>query len=279
MKIYDNKWHIHKDTVPSFNWTMADHRRRTESFRCVCHYKDFSEPLQYKYSETPIQTIYCKYTSDFFILTAFRAISFPPLSHSVFPPRLFDFGFSSKTHKIKKKRKKFSWWETGTHIYRQKSTLCTDTACVCCPHTHSRTLMQTEDKTVRIQCFCKKKKRGKGRNLIGRAAQYLNGNAWSLTGRETWVFNASDLSISSSVSGPEVIAGLSKMSKTGKEKERNGGRLQDGGFPTALRCRNNLPCCASPACCPQSRSCQTASRKGAGSSHALRGGERQHTAF
>lgn len=53
-------------TVPSFNWTMADHRRRTESFRCVCHYKDFAEPLQYKYSETPIQTIYCKYTSDFF---------------------------------------------------------------------------------------------------------------------------------------------------------------------------------------------------------------------
>lgn len=125
----------------------------------------------------------------------------------------------------------------------------------------------------------KKKKRGKGRNLIGRAAQYLNGNAWSLTGKETWVFNASDLSISSSVSGPEVIAGLSKMSKTGKEKERNGGGLQDGGFPTALRCRNNLPCCASPACCPQSRSCQTVSRKGAGSSHALREGERQHTVF
>lgn len=100
-----------------------------------------------------------------------------------------------------------------------------------------------------------------------------------LTGRETGVFNASDLSISSSVSGPEVITGLSKMSRTGKEKERKGGGLQDGGFPTALRCRNNLPCCASPACCPQSRSCQTASRKGAGSSHALREGERQHTAF
>lgn len=34
--------------------------------------------------------------------------------------------------------------------------------------------------------------------------------------------------------------------------------------------RNNLPCCASPACCPQSRSCQTESHKDAGSFHALR---------
>lgn len=42
------------------------------------------------------------------------------------------------------------------------------------------------------------------------------------------------------------------------------------GLPTAPRYRNSPPCCASPACCPQSRSCQTASRKGAGSSLALR---------
>lgn len=41
-----------------------------------------------------------------------------------------------------------------------------------------------------------------------------------LTGRETRVFNASDLSISSSVSGPEVIAGLLKMSRTGRKKEK-----------------------------------------------------------
>lgn len=110
------------------------------------------------WSTNTARVLYKLYTVNIhliFFLTAVRAISFPSLSHSVFLPRLFDFGFSSKTHKIKKKR--FSWWETGTHIYRRKSTLCTDTACVCCPHTHSRTLIQIEDKTGRIQCSCKKK--------------------------------------------------------------------------------------------------------------------------
>lgn len=33
-----------------------------------------------------------------------------------------------------------------------------------------------------------------------------------------------------------------------------------------LHCMNNLPCCASPACCLQSRNCPTVSRRGAGSS-------------
>lgn len=39
-----------------------------------------------------------------------------------------------------------------------------------------------------------------------------------------------------------------------------------------LHCRNNLPCCASPACCPQSRNCPTVSRRDAGSSLELWGG-------
>ena len=41
--------------------------------------------------------------------------------------------------------------------------------------------------------------------------------------------------------------------------------------------RNNLLCCASPACCLQSRSCQTESHKDAGSSHALR--KKKQTGF
>lgn len=57
------------------------------------------------------------------------------------------------------------------------------------------------------------------------------------------------------------------------------GRAGRGGAAptTAPRCRNSLPCCASPACCPQSRNCQTASRRGAESSRALEGsrGERR----
>lgn len=39
-----------------------------------------------------------------------------------------------------------------------------------------------------------------------------------------------------------------------------------------LHCRNNLPCCASPACCLQSRNCPTVSRRDAGSSLELWGG-------
>ena len=35
---------------------------------------------------------------------------------------------------------------------------------------------------------------------------------------------------------------------------------------TSRRCTSSPPCCASPAYCPQSRSCRTASRTGAGSS-------------
>lgn len=136
-------------------------------------------------STNTVRLLYKLYTVNihliFFILTAFRAISFPPLSHSVFLPRLFDFGFSSKTHKIKKKKsfpdeKLEPTYTDGNQHYVQ--TLHVFAA-------HTLTHAQTEDKTGRIQCFCKKKKRGKGRNLIGRAAQYLNGNAWSLTGRET----------------------------------------------------------------------------------------------
>lgn len=41
-----------------------------------------------------------------------------------------------------------------------------------------------------------------------------------------------------------------------------------------LHCMNNLPCCASPACCLQSRNCPTVSRRDAGSSLELRWGKR-----
>lgn len=42
-----------------------------------------------------------------------------------------------------------------------------------------------------------------------------------------------------------------------------------GSVLTVLRCRNNLPYCALWACCPQNKSCQTASHKGEESCHAL----------
>lgn len=42
-----------------------------------------------------------------------------------------------------------------------------------------------------------------------------------------------------------------------------------GVGPTCRRCTSNPPCCAWPAYCPQSRSCQTVSRTGAGSSPGL----------
>lgn len=76
------------------------------------------------------------------------------------------------------------------------------------------------------------------------------------------------------------------VGREGEEGEGLGGAWLEVGVvggggeaaPTTVpRCRNSLPCCASPACCPQSRNCQTASRKGAESSRALGGsrGERR----
>lgn len=43
-----------------------------------------------------------------------------------------------------------------------------------------------------------------------------------------------------------------------------------------LHCMNNLPCCASPACCLQSRNCPTVSRRDAGSSLELWRGKKEN---
>lgn len=92
-------------------------------------------------STNTVRLLYKLYTVNihliFFILTAFRAISFPPLSHSVFPPRLFDFGFSSKTHKIKKKRKVFLMRNWNPHIQTEINTMYRH--CMCLLPTHSLT--------------------------------------------------------------------------------------------------------------------------------------------
>lgn len=71
---------------------------------------------------------------------------------------------------------------------------------------------------------------------------------------DKWACKASDLSIRSCASGLENV--LNQRSR--------------GGLPTAPRSRNNLLCCASPACCLQNRSCRIVFHKGAGSSHALK---------
>lgn len=56
--------------------------------------------------------------------------------------------------------------------------------------------------------------RGKREKSIGRAGDYLQRHTWD----ETRAFNASHLSISSAVSGPDVVPGSWKMSRTERSK-------------------------------------------------------------
>lgn len=78
----------------------------------------------------------------------------------VFTNILFVFFVSSAAFSnFTQKNSKWKFVLRLFHFYKLGSTICTDTSCAFCPHSHTHshslthTLMQTDD--GRIQCFCK----------------------------------------------------------------------------------------------------------------------------
>lgn len=150
------------------------------------------------------------------------------------------------------------------------STACTDTACVPLPtstaHPHAHTLRQNWRQNWQDPETLEQKKKKETKKKKSRGEIYWSGS-WipdlvKLTGQRDkemfrcqWVVQ-------------RFVGGRKHGNTAGGGKGWQGG---GAALTTDPRCRNSLPCCASPACCPRSRSCRTASRKGAGSSRSLDG--------